>query len=139
MLQYRVRSLGECESVTLLFLAGQVRKEQTEISMALIREVMDKRVMGTAGSRLPDSEAKRRLAMVAAARAVVVATTPGMPPLQRMSILPRGDNITRTLFMPQASLRSRHKTPSSDRIAHPSWLHQLTLKEAPRLDSLSCM
>ena len=105
--------------MTLVFLAVQVRKEQTEISLALIREVMDKRVMGTAGSRLPDSEAKRRLAMVAAARAVVVATTPGMPPLQRMSILPRGNNITRTLFMPQASPRDRHHTLSSGTALEP--------------------
>lgn len=74
-----------------------------EISLALVREVMDKRVMGLAGTPLPESPAKRRLAAVSAARAVVISLTPGLPPLQRMSIVPRGENMTRTLFMPQVS------------------------------------
>lgn len=69
--------------------------------MVLIREVMDKKVMGLAGNPLPDSTAKRRLALVSAARAAVICLTPGMPPLQRMSIVPRGDNLSRTLFVPQ--------------------------------------
>ena len=59
--------------------------------------------MGSASTRLPDSPAKRRLALVAAAKAVVIALTPGMPQLQRVTIRPRGDSISRTLFMPQAS------------------------------------
>lgn len=81
----------------------QVRKDEPEISMEIINEVMDKRNLGLAASRLPESPAKQQLARIVAARAVVVALTPGMPPLQRLTILPRGDAIARTLFLPQVS------------------------------------
>ena len=66
---------------------------------------MDKKVLGSASTRLPDSPAKQRLALVSSAKSVVIALTPGMPQLQRMTIRPRGDSISRTLFMPQ--VRSR--------------------------------
>ena len=79
----------------------QVRKDLPEINMQLIREVMDKRVIGMASKPLPDSIAKRRMAVTVAARAVAVALTPGLPPLQRVSILPRGNNMSRMDFMPQ--------------------------------------
>jgi len=62
---------------------------------------MDKKVLGSAGPRLPETQAKRQLALTAAAKAVVIALTPGMPPLQRMTILPRGQSMARTLFTPQ--------------------------------------
>lgn len=71
--------------------------------MEMINEVMDKKVLGLAGSRLPESPAKSQLARIVAARAVITALTPGMPPLQRMTILPRGESIARTLFLPQVS------------------------------------
>ena len=79
----------------------QVRKDEKEISMEIVNEVMDKKILGLAASRLPDSPAKEHLARVVAARAVVIALTPGMPPLQRVTILPRGEAIARTLFLPQ--------------------------------------
>ena len=78
-----------------------MRKQEQEISLQLINEVMDKKGLGSAGPRLPNTQAKRHLALSAAAKAVVIALTPGMPPLQRMTILPRGQTMARTLFTPQ--------------------------------------
>lgn len=80
-----------------------MRRDKLEIDLQIINEVMDKKVLGSASTRLPDSPAKRRLALIAAAKAVVIALTPGMPQLQRVTIRPRGDSVSRTLFMPQAS------------------------------------
>lgn len=75
--------------------------------MQIINEVMDKKVLGSASNRLPDTPAKHRLALIAAAKAVVIALTPGMPTLQRLTIQPRGDAIARTLFMPQVAPKPR--------------------------------
>ena len=58
-------------------------------------------MLGSASTRLPDSPAKQRLALVSAAKAVVIALTPGMSQVQRMTIRPRGDAVCRILFTPQ--------------------------------------
>ena len=52
-------------------------------------------------ARLPRSEAKVRLATVEAARAVAACLTPGMPPVEHVSILPRGDYMARIIYQPQ--------------------------------------
>ena len=55
-----------------------------------------------AQARLPRSEAKERLATVEAARAVAACLTPGMPPVEHVSILPRGEYMARIIYQPQA-------------------------------------
>ena len=45
-------------------------------------------------------QAKRRLALVEAGHAVAIALTPGMPVLERVSIQPRGNIMTRLVFRP---------------------------------------
>ena len=56
-------------------------------------------------ARLPRSEAKERLATVEAARAVAACVTPGMPPVEHVSILPRGEYMARIIYQPQARPR----------------------------------
>ncbi len=80
---------------------AQVRKDAQQIDMALIREAMDKRALGLPSPKLPDSEAKRRMATVQAARAVATCLTPGLPPLVHCSIQPRGGHMSRIIFLPQ--------------------------------------
>ena len=90
--------------------------------MEIVNEVMDKKVLGLAGSRLPDSPAKEHLARVVATRAVIIALTPGMPPLQRVTILPRGDAVARTLFLPQVTPPpSPRSSPSESTLAFPGY------------------
>lgn len=77
-----------------------MRKDASQIDMSLIREAMDKRVLGLPGARLPPSEAKLRMATVQAARAVAACLTPGLPPLILVSIQPRDSLMSRLIFMP---------------------------------------
>jgi hypothetical protein len=60
---------------------------------------------GCAQVRLPRSEAKARLATLEAARAVAACLTPGMPPVEHVSILPRGEFMARIIYQPQARAR----------------------------------
>ncbi len=87
------RHMGAC--------CAQVRKDAQAIDMSLIQEAMDKRSLGLPSARLPDSEAKTRMATVQAARAVATALTPGLPPLVHCSIQPRGGHMSRIIFLPQ--------------------------------------
>lgn len=76
----------------------QVRHQKEVIDLPLIQEAIDKRELGLATARLPDTPAKRRLALVQAARAVAMAITPGVPQLERLSIAPRGPILSRLSF-----------------------------------------
>lgn len=49
----------------------------------------------------PDSAPKRRAAAVQAGRAVLYALTPGMPPVEQVSMQPRGGSTARIMFRPQ--------------------------------------
>ena len=62
---------------------------------------MDKIRLGLPQRPLEDSPAKRRMATVEVGRAVALALTPGMPPIENLSIKPRGDVMGRILFQPQ--------------------------------------
>eukprot|EP00884_Botryococcus_braunii_P006727 jgi/Botrbrau1/16055/Bobra.7_2s0029.1 len=83
-----------------------VRKQRAEISLDLIREAMDRRSLGLPMGRLPDSEAKRRVALITAARAVTLALTPGIPPIVYVTISPRQDTLSRIIFQPQEEIAS---------------------------------
>lgn len=120
MVNWIILSEALCTADSNFFV--QVRRDKGEIDLQIINEVMDKKVLGSAASRLPESAAKRQLALISAARAVVIALTPGMPQIQRVTIRPRGEALSRTLFMPQVmflklvdtlSLRS-DKSPSTE-------------------------
>lgn len=87
------------DSVTLLW--RQVREEASEISLNLLLTAMDKIRLGLAQRPLEDSPAKRRMATVEVGRAVAIALTPGMPPIENLSIKPRGGVMGRILFQPQ--------------------------------------
>ncbi len=84
-----------------------MRQEAPEISFDILKEAMEKIRLGLPHARLPDSIAKRRFAAVEAARAVIFALTPGMPPLEHVTIAPRGGTMARVLFMPQVPLTQR--------------------------------
>ena len=96
---------------------AQVRHQKLAIDLPLIQEAIDKRQLGLATGRLPDSEAKRRLALVEAGRAVALALTPGIPPLEHLSIAPRGPILSRLSFAHVVCLR-----PASSPLC---WLGQL--------------
>ena len=74
---------------------------------------MSRAAGGRAQARLPRSEAKARLATLEAARAVAACLTPGMPPVEHVSILPRGEFMARIIYQPQAraTLAPRPWTP----------------------------
>ena len=79
----------------------QVRHQKESIDLPLIQEAIDKRQLGLATGKLPDTPAKRRLATVEAGRAVALALTPGIPPLERLTIAPRGPILSRLTFAEQ--------------------------------------
>lgn len=58
--------------------------------------------LGLPHAPLPDTPAKRRYATIEAARAVAFALTPGLPPIEHVTIRPRGSAMARILFVPQA-------------------------------------
>lgn len=68
--------------------------------MPVILEAMEKVRLGLRQRPLPDSEPKRRMAALSAARAVALTLTPGIPPIEHVTILPRGGVLGRTLFTP---------------------------------------
>ncbi|KAK9806474.1 hypothetical protein WJX73_000984 [Symbiochloris irregularis] len=84
-----------------------VRHQKMAIDLDLITEAIDKRTLGLSTGRLPDTEAKRRLATVEAGRAVVLALTPGIPQLERLSIAPRGPILSRLSFVYQEDYGGR--------------------------------
>lgn len=78
-----------------------VRKNKSEIDFGIMLEAMDKVKYGLPQAPLPDGEAKRRLTMVHAARAVALSTTPGVPPIKRVSVRPIGEGLASILYVPQ--------------------------------------
>lgn len=78
-----------------------MREEVPEISLSLLLTAMDKIRLGLPQRPLEDSPAKRRMATVEVGRAVAIALTPGMPPIENLSIKPRGGVMGRILFEPQ--------------------------------------
>ncbi|KAK9817951.1 hypothetical protein WJX72_004798 [[Myrmecia] bisecta] len=78
-----------------------VRRGSAQIDMTMMMEAMDKLRLGLPQPALPDSPAKRRMATIAAGRAVAAVLTPGLPPLEHLTIRPRGGVMGRILFMPQ--------------------------------------
>lgn len=78
-----------------------VRRDSPTIDISILKEAMEKVRLGLPHTSLPDSEAKRRYAAVEAARAVAFALTPGLPPLEHVTVRPRGGAQARILFVPQ--------------------------------------
>ena len=76
-----------------------VRKDDSTITLAICKEIIDKARLGFPSSPLPDSEAKRRYAIVVAARGVAAALTTGLPRLDYVSIMPRGSSQSFVMFV----------------------------------------
>ena len=80
----------------------QVRLQEPDspplIDMRVALATMDKLRLGLADRRLDASEAKTRLATLLAGRAVALALTPGIPPIEHISMQPRGGVMGRLLF-----------------------------------------
>ena len=80
----------------------QVRLQEPDspplIDMRVALVTMDKLRLGLADRRLDASEAKTRLATLLAGRAVALALTPGIPPIEHISMQPRGGVMGRLLF-----------------------------------------
>lgn len=51
----------------------------------------------------PPNLIPHRYAVIEAARAVAFALAPGLPPVEHVTIRPRGNTVARILFVPQAS------------------------------------
>lgn len=77
-----------------------VRRSAEQIDLDIVVEAMEKIRLGLPHRPLPDSDAKRRLATIQSGRAVACALTPGMPPIEQVSIQPRGGTVARILFVP---------------------------------------
>lgn len=80
-----------------------MREETPEISFDIILTAMDKIKLGLPQRPLEDSPAKRRMATVVVGRAVAIALTPGMPPIENLTMKPRGGVMARILFRPQVN------------------------------------
>lgn len=78
-----------------------VRRDSPTIDLPILKEAMDKVRLGLPHTPLPDSAAKRHFAAVEAARAVAFALTPGLAPLEHVTVRPRGGAQARILFVPQ--------------------------------------
>lgn len=78
-----------------------VRRDTPSIDLGILKEAMEKVRLGLPHTPLPDSPAKQRFAIVEAARAVAFALTPGLPPLEHVTVQPRGGAQARILFVPQ--------------------------------------
>lgn len=78
--------------------------------MNILMTAMDKIRLGLPQRPLEDSPAKRRLATVEVGRAVAIALTPGMPPIENLSIKPRGGVMGRILFQPQVIIIQHSST-----------------------------
>ena len=78
-----------------------MRQNQRDIDLSILKDAMDKVRLGLPHQPLPDSAAKRQYAAVEAARAVSFALTAGLPPIEHVTIRPRGATVTRILFVPQ--------------------------------------
>ena len=96
----------------------QVRLQEPDspplIDMRVALATMDKLRLGLADRRLDASEAKTRLATLLAGRAVALALTPGIPPIEHISMQPRGGVIGRLLF--ENLVRQGHAS-----LAQPRW------------------
>ena len=78
-----------------------VRKDSDTITLDILKEAMEKVKLGLPHTPLPDSPAKRHFAVLQAARAVAFALTAGLPPIEHVTIRPRGGSQARILFVPQ--------------------------------------
>lgn len=78
-----------------------VRKNKSEIDFTIMLEAMEKVKYGLPQSPLPDGEAKRRMTLVHAARSVALALTPGVAPIKRITMRPRGEGLASILYVPQ--------------------------------------
>lgn len=72
----------------------------TETALA----AMEKYKLGLDQPPIPDSPAKRHMAHVQAGRTVLAALTPGMPPIEQVSMKPRGGVTARILYLPQVPI-----------------------------------
>jgi len=86
--------LNECS-----ILAVRMNKPEIDYEIALL--AIEKYKLGLPQPVAPDSAPKRRAAAVQAGRAVLYALTPGMPPVEQVSMQPRGGSTARIMFRPQ--------------------------------------
>uniref|UniRef100_A0A1D2AAW6 AAA+ ATPase domain-containing protein n=1 Tax=Auxenochlorella protothecoides TaxID=3075 RepID=A0A1D2AAW6_AUXPR len=78
-----------------------VRAASPVITLDTILEGKEKVELGLPRASLPDTPAKRRLAVTQAARAVALALTPGVPQMVEVSMAPRGQSTLRIAFEAQ--------------------------------------
>lgn len=64
----------------------QVRRSVDKISLPMVLELIEGINWGTAADKLPPSEAKNRLALVTAAKAVALALTPGVDEIKQVTL-----------------------------------------------------
>jgi len=82
-----------------------VRQNKTEIDYETALAAMEKYKLGLEQPPIPDTPAKRHMAHVQAGRAVIAALTLGLPPIEMISMQPRGGTTARILYLPQETGR----------------------------------
>lgn len=92
-----------------------------KISLPMVLEVIEAQEWGTTAPRIPESEAKARLAYVTAAKAVAMALTPGIEPIKFVTMWSRRKG--------QVGGRG----PARREGGGPTWLMSLPDDEAPEL------
>lgn len=100
---------------------AQVREEAPQISLNILMTAMDKIRLGLPQRPLEDSPAKRRMAIKEVGRVVAIALTPGMPPIENLSIKPRGGVLGRILFEPQVIIIQHLLYNLDEHMAKLSW------------------
>lgn len=63
-----------------------VRRNVEKITLPMIMDLIDNQSWGEATGKIPPSEAKNRLALVTAAKAVAFALTPGLDPIRHVTL-----------------------------------------------------
>ena len=77
-----------------------VRQKKDFIDYDALVAALEKIRLGLSGRALVPSAAKERLARLLAAKAVAFAVCPVTPPIEQISILPRGSTVSRINYMP---------------------------------------
>ncbi|MDJ0647260.1 MAG: ATP-dependent zinc metalloprotease FtsH [Xenococcaceae cyanobacterium MO_188.B19] len=77
-----------------------VRRRKEAVTMSEINDAVDRVVAGMEGTPLVDSKAKRLIAYHEIGHAIVATLTPGHDPLEKVTLIPRGQAQGLTWFTP---------------------------------------
>lgn len=76
-------------SHALIHVCLQVRRSVEKITLSMMLELVEAQEWGPSAPRIPASEAKNRLSLITAAKAVALALTPGIDPIKFVTMWSR--------------------------------------------------